>query len=152
MKFQYLRDKEKIFKLLEWGKIVHMQTIRMKQDLLTLKLEARNNGSIVAVFIVKIIFNYTSRINEGYFQACKKSKPITLALIFLKSSPGLLFFFFFQTSLLEYNCFTMVCQLLLYNKATQLYIYTYPHISSLLRLPPSHPPYPTPLGGHKAPS
>ena len=26
------------------------------------------------------------------------------------------------------------------------------HISSLLRLPPSHPPYPTPLGGHKAPS
>ena len=34
----------------------------------------------------------------------------------------------------------------------QLYIYVYPHISSLLRLPPSHPPYPTPLGGHKAPS
>ena len=25
-----------------------------------------------------------------------------------------------------------------------------PHISSLLRLPPSHTPYPTPLGGHKA--
>ena len=33
----------------------------------------------------------------------------------------------------------------------QLYIYTYPLISFLLRLPPSHPPYPTPLGGHKAP-
>ena len=46
----------------------------------------------------------------------------------------------------------MVCQSLLYNKVNQLYIYTYPHISSLLRLPPSHPPYPTPLGGHKAPS
>ena len=29
-----------------------------------------------------------------------------------------------------------------------LYIYIYPHISSLLRLPPSHPPYPIPLGGH----
>ena len=28
----------------------------------------------------------------------------------------------------------------------------YPHISSLLHLPPSYPPYPTPLGGHKAPS
>ena len=26
----------------------------------------------------------------------------------------------------------------------------YPHISSLLSLPPSHPPYPIPLGGHKA--
>ena len=31
----------------------------------------------------------------------------------------------------------------------QLYICIYHHISSLLRLPPSHPPYPTPLGGHK---
>ena len=32
----------------------------------------------------------------------------------------------------------------------QLYIYIYPHISSFLYLPPSHPPYPTPLGGHRA--
>ena len=58
----------------------------------------------------------------------------------------------FLTSLLEYNCFTMVCQFLLYNKVIQLYIYICPHISSLLRLPPSHPPYPTPLSSHKAPS
>ena len=53
------------------------------------------------------------------------------------------FFFYFLTSLLEYNCFTMVCQFLLYNKVNQLYIYIQPHISSLLRLPPiilSHPP------------
>ena len=48
-------------------------------------------------------------------------------------------FFFFLTSLLEYNCFTMVCQFLLYNKVNQLYIYIYPHISSLLRLPPTLP-------------
>ena len=41
-------------------------------------------------------------------------------------------FIFFLTSLLEFNCFTMVCQLLLYNKVNQLYIYIYPHISSLL--------------------
>ena len=61
-------------------------------------------------------------------------------------------FFVFFTSLLEYNCFTMVCQFLLYNKVNQLYIYICPHISSLLHLPPSHPPYPTPLSGHKAPS
>ena len=46
-------------------------------------------------------------------------------------------FFFFLTSLLEYNCFTMVCQFLLHNKVNQLYIYICPHISSLLRLPPS---------------
>ena len=59
---------------------------------------------------------------------------------------------FFLTSLLEYNSFTLLCQFLLYNKVNQLYIYTCPHISSFLHLPPSHPPYPTPLGGHKAPS
>ena len=36
-----------------------------------------------------------------------------------------------------------------YNKVNQLYIYICSHISFLLHLPPSHPPYPTPLGGHK---
>ena len=50
--------------------------------------------------------------------------------------------FFFLTSLLEYNCFTMVCQFLLYNKVNQLYIYIYSRISSLSRLPPSHLPIP----------
>ena len=33
----------------------------------------------------------------------------------------------------------MVCQFLLYNKMNQLYIYIYPHISSLLCLPPTLP-------------
>ena len=60
--------------------------------------------------------------------------------------------FFFETSLLEYDCFTMVCYFLLYNKVNQLYIYICSHISSLFHLPPSRPPYPTPLGGHKAQS
>ena len=46
----------------------------------------------------------------------------------------------------------MVYQFLLYNKVNQLYIYIYPHISSLLHFPPSHTSYPTPLGHHKAPS
>ena len=62
-----------------------------------------------------------------------------------------LIYLFFLTSLLEYNCFTMICQFLLYNKVNQLYAYVYPHIPSLLSLPPTLP-YPTPLGGHKAPS
>ena len=44
-------------------------------------------------------------------------------------------FFPFLTSLLENNCFTKLCYFL-YNKVNQLYIYIYPHISSLLRLPP----------------
>ena len=33
----------------------------------------------------------------------------------------------------------MVCSFLLYNKVNQLYIYIYPHISSLLCLPPTLP-------------
>ena len=33
----------------------------------------------------------------------------------------------------------MLCQFLLYNKVNQLYVYIYPHISSLLLLPPSLP-------------
>ena len=49
------------------------------------------------------------------------------------------FILFFLTSLLEYNCFTVVCYFLLYNKVNQLYIYIYPHISSLLPLPPTLP-------------
>ena len=48
-------------------------------------------------------------------------------------------FLFFLTSLLVYNCFTMVCQFLLYNKVNQLYINIYPHIPSLLHLPPTLP-------------
>ena len=33
----------------------------------------------------------------------------------------------------------MVCQFLLYNKVNQLYVYIYPHISSLLHFPPTLP-------------
>ena len=33
----------------------------------------------------------------------------------------------------------MVCQILLYNKVNQLYVYIHPHILSLLRLPPTLP-------------
>ena len=47
--------------------------------------------------------------------------------------------FIFFDILLEYNCFTMVCYFLLYNKVNQLYLHIYPHISSLLHLPPILP-------------
>ena len=50
-----------------------------------------------------------------------------------------IFLVFFLTSLLEYSCFTMLCQFLLYNKVNQLYVYIHPHIPSLLRLPPTLP-------------
>ena len=45
----------------------------------------------------------------------------------------------FLTSLLTYNCFTLLCQFLLYNKVNQLYVYIYPHVPSLLCLPPTLP-------------
>ena len=64
----------------------------------------------------------------------------------------LFFSFLFLTSLLEYNCFKMVCYFLLYNKVKQFYIYICSNISSLLHLPPSRSPDPTPLGGHKVQS
>ena len=48
--------------------------------------------------------------------------------------------FFF---LLEYNCFTMLCQFLLYNEVNQLYVYIYLHIRSLLDLPPTPPSHPS---------
>ena len=51
----------------------------------------------------------------------------------------ILFYFIILISLLEYNCLTMVCQFLLYNKVIQLQEYIYSHISSLLRLPPNLP-------------
>ena len=43
------------------------------------------------------------------------------------------------TSLLEYNCFTMLCWFLLCNKVNQLYVYIYPYIPSVLHLPPTVP-------------
>ena len=49
------------------------------------------------------------------------------------------YYFIFLTSLLEYDCFTMLCQFLLYNKVNQLYVYIYPHIPSLLHLPSTLP-------------
>ena len=50
---------------------------------------------------------------------------------------AIFFSFLFFTSLLEYNCFTMLCQFPLYNKVNQLYVYIYPHMSSLFCLPPT---------------
>ena len=59
-------------------------------------------------------------------------------MLVVKSGKFLLFLFFL-TSLLKYNCFTMLCQFLLYKKVNQLYAYIYPYIPSLLRLPPTLP-------------
>ena len=86
------------------------------------------------MFLETVLFYFISLINLFF-----------LMVVFL-----LLFLLFFLTSLLEYNCFTMVCYFLLYNKVNQLYIYICPHISSLLHLPPSHPSFPTTLHSHKA--
>ena len=51
----------------------------------------------------------------------------------------IIYLFIFNRSLLDYNCFTILCQFLLYNKVNQPYAYTCPHIPSLLSLPPTLP-------------
>ena len=50
----------------------------------------------------------------------------------------ILFLYLYYILLLEHNCFTMLCQFLLYNKVTQIYVY----ISPLPLEPSSHwPPF-----------
>ena len=67
------------------------------------------------------------------------NQPVS-ELFQLKRSGGYGYWpFFFLTSLLEYNCFTLLCSFLLHNKVNQLYVYIYPHIFFLLHLPPTLP-------------
>ena len=77
------------------------------------------------------------------FEFKKKQEKIEIIFInmikYVKVRFSWLIILFFLTSLLEYNCFTLLCQLLLYNNVNQLYMYIYPHIPSLLRLPPTLP-------------
>ena len=51
----------------------------------------------------------------------------------------IVFFFFLNRSLQEYNCFTILCQFFLYTKVNETYAYICPHIPSLLSLPPILP-------------
>ena len=81
-------------------------------------------GSHLGNVIIIPACNVISRLKSQYFLWCSVFKVDHN---------------FFLTSLLECNCFTMVCQFLLYNKVNQLYVYIYPHISSLLRFPPTLP-------------
>ena len=82
------------------------------------------------VYIYSLFFRFPSHLSHHRALS---------SLCYTAGSHQLSVLFCFLTSLLEYNCFTMVCQFLLYNKVNQLYIHIYPHIPSLLRLPPSLP-------------
>ena len=68
----------------------------------------------------------------------KGSLSFTSLPTFVVLSSMLAILFFFK-SLLEYNCFTVLCYFLLHNKANQPYAYICPHIPSLLSLPPIVP-------------
>ena len=71
---------------------------------------------------------------EGRIGSCSVTiPPFSLSLLNHEENN------FFLISLLGYNCLTMFCQFLLYNKVKQLYVHIYPHISSLLGLPPTLP-------------
>ena len=68
-----------------------------------------------------------------------KRRVFRVFLLVMEQEWIFLFDCWFFTSLLEYNCFTMLRQFMLNNKVNQLYVYIYPHIPSLLRLPPTLP-------------
>ena len=97
-------------------------------------------------FIFKIFILYWSIVD---LQCCVTAEVdskviqfyIYIYLFFFKffSHLGYYRIYFFNTSLLEYNCFTVLCQFLLYNKVNQPYAYIYPHIPALLSLPPTPP-------------
>ena len=76
---------------------------------------------------------HTGYINLHFNQQCR-SVPFSPHLL-----QHLLFVGFLKTSLLKYSCFTLLCQLLLYNKVNHPYVYIYPHIPYLLCLPPTLP-------------
>ena len=89
-------------------------------------------------------FTFTYAINrqmllffrQSYLRAIKRRKKLFLFSLFMPYPPFFISLcrcaIFFITSLLEYNCFTMLCQSLLYNKVNQLYAYIHPHILLLL--------------------
>ena len=72
---------------------------------------------------------YTEKFSESTDWPTFSQVPPLAAEMFLElvwpKCWALFLFFSFLTSLLEYNCFTMVCQFLLYNKVNQLYVYIY---------------------------
>ena len=73
----------------------------------------------------------------------EKSCPHLIALPCLKDSYGIGYFLsFWLLKKLEYNCFTALCQFLLYNEMNQPYVYIYPHPLGTPShpQPPSHPP------------
>ena len=57
-----------------------------------------------------------------------------IAQVYLQFSDLVLYFILFFKNFLEYSCFTMLCQFLLYSKVNQLYVYIYPLIFGF----PSH--------------
>ena len=60
-------------------------------------------------------------------------------ILFFSNIIILLYHSFFFNIFIGVYCFTMACQFLLYNKENELYVYIYPHIPSLLCLPPTLP-------------
>ena len=87
-------------------------------------------------YTAKETINKTKR-QPSEWQKIFANEATNKGIFFIVSFFIYIYRYIFLTSLLDYNCFTMVCYFLLYNKANQLYIYIYP-IS-----PPScvsHPP------------
>ena len=62
---------------------------------------------------------------QNHFSKHFHSKSGALVVPFLERV-WIFSFYFLKKILLEYSCFTMLCQFLLYSKVNQLYVYIYP--------------------------
>ena len=74
-----------------------------------------------------------------------------LLSVVLVGRTRVLSYFYFYFFNLKYNCFTMLCEILLYNAVTQLYIYIYIYIHTHTHtypLPLEFPSHPTSIPPH----
>ena len=104
-------------------------------------LTSSGNGLHTEEWFLAIYLNTAHPLYQG----------IIIIIIFLHAHSYFIYLFIFKH--LYWSIFALQwCIRFCFITVNQLYIYIYPHISSLLHLPPFHLPYPTPLGGHKAAS
>ena len=82
------------------------------------------------------------------FSFPKLKEEINIVLLLRQQIPFFIIYLFISTSSLEYNCFAMLLVSAAYQSESAVRIHIPPYPLPLV--PPSHPPYPTPLGGHKA--
>ena len=100
----------------------------------------QQSDSVIHIF--HILFHCGLSQDIEYSSLCYTVGTFCLSILFV----------FLNKSLLDYNCFTILCLLVSVAQQSESAICIHMSPYALPLEPPSHPPYPTPLGHHKAPS